>query len=183
MNRLIRLTYSTAIDKLDRAIDLAKAVTETTKSISLTPVIDYNSLNITGNRSFDAKKRRPGVLALKRGMLTIFDASGAAQPATCLDISGCQALRTIEIDPVGAMNKLKSLKPRQPMHVLEVGIGKKSSRQLPLSRLKMFNECGVAPKRHVRGFPVHRDCMIEPGHHFRAAHFVPGQLVDVQAKT
>ena len=160
-----------------------KTCTQITPLTPLTPD-SYKALNIKGNADFSMNKTRPGVLAFKKGMMTIYDERGAAIPVTCLHIDRCQALGTNVIDPVGRRDELKKILTRRvrAMHILEVGMGRKSPRQLSISRLQYFNKLGVPPKRHVRGFTVESDCVIPAGHHFRAAHFVPGQYVDVQAK-
>ena len=41
----------------------------------------------------------------------------------------------------------------------------------------------MAPRLHKLGFVVSADALVPPGTPLRAAHFVPGQLVDVQAKS
>lgn len=145
---------------------------------------EYKELNIKGNAEYNFNKTRPGVLAMKKGMMTIYDERGAAVPVTCLQIDRCQALGMRVIDPVGKRNEDRVVltRRRRQMHILEVGMGRKSPRQLSVARLNYFNKLKVPPKRYVRGFSVSPDCGIPPGHHFRAAHFVPGQYVDVQAK-
>jgi hypothetical protein len=144
----------------------------------------YNTLNIRGTLDYVMGKKRPGVLALKKGMMTLHDEQGVAHPVTCLQIDRCQAMSTRVIDPVGDKKAMQVIMKRRTraMHVIEVGMGRKSARQLSIKRLEHFNKLGIPPKRYVRGFSVEADCEIPPGHHFRAAHFVPGQFVDVQAK-
>lgn len=160
-----------------------KTASQVSSSKPITPDA-YNELSIRGSGEYAPGKRRPGVLALKKGMLSLYDELGIAHPVTCLQIDKCQMLAKKIIDPVGKKNSLKVVmgKKSREMHVIEVGMGRKSPRQLPIHRLNYFNRLQVPPKRYIRGFHVESDCDIPIGHHFRAAHFVPGQYVDVQAK-
>lgn len=184
---LLRRQLSTGMIVKEEAIlpvhQYKKTCTQIASLGPTTPEV-YNALNIKGYGEYAPGKKRPGVLALKKGMMTIYDERGAAIPVTCLHIDRCQALSTKTIDPVGKKNELRLILKRRTraMHILQVGMGRKSPRQLTIAKLNQFNQLGVAPKRHVRGFSVSEDCKIPAGHHFRAAHFVPGQFVDVQAK-
>ena len=42
---------------------------------------------------------------------------------------------------------------------------------------------GVTPKYRVKEFPVTEDAIMPVGAYLSAAHFVPGQYVDVRGKT
>lgn len=54
-------------------------------------------------------------------------------------------------------------------------------RQTHHAQLHYFASLKVAPMQLKRGFPVSEDAVLPPGTFLRAAHFQPGQLVDVQA--
>lgn len=177
---LSRRLYSTvALSSIARPQATAAQIV----GIKGTSVESYNVLSIKGNAEYALNKTRPGVLALKKGMMTLYDEQGTAHPVTCLHIDKCQVMSTRIIDPVGRKKLEVILKNRrQNIKVVEMGIGRKSARQLSVARLRMFNSLGIAPKRHVKGFSVDLDCNLPVGHYLRAAHFVPGQFVDVQAK-
>ncbi|OXB83285.1 UNVERIFIED_CONTAM: hypothetical protein H355_002037 [Colinus virginianus] len=51
------------------------------------------------------------------------------------------------------------------------------------AEMKIFREAGVPRKQKVTTFKVTDDAIIEPGTPLYAAHFRPGQIVDVTAKT
>ena len=87
---------------------------------------------------------------------------------------------------------------------LQVGTGRKSSRRLnakvlvrqlllnsslaltcpqslpPFFVQHHFEKYGVQPKLYVREFNVSKEGLLPPGFEIRAAHFVPGQFVDIQ---
>lgn len=67
--------------------------------------------------------------------------------------------------------------------VQELGIGEKSVRQCHHAQLNNFAALKVAPKKVTLGFAVSEDALIPPGTFLRSAHFVPGQFVDVQARS
>lgn len=67
--------------------------------------------------------------------------------------------------------------------VQEVGLGEKSIQQCHHAQLNYYASLKLAPKLHKLGFPVTADAMLPPGTPLRAAHFVPGQLVDVRAQS
>jgi len=64
--------------------------------------------------------------------------------------------------------------------VQEVGIGEKSVQQCHHAQLNYYAQLKLAPKQHKLGFSVSPDALIPPGTPLRAAHFQPGQLVDVK---
>lgn len=67
--------------------------------------------------------------------------------------------------------------------IQEVGSGVKSARNLHPCQRRLYQSLGLRPKLSVHGFPVSACGVLPPGTPLYAAHFVPGQLVDVQAKS
>ncbi len=67
--------------------------------------------------------------------------------------------------------------------IQEVGIGEKSIRQCHHAQLNYYADLKIAPKLIKKGFSVTSDALLPPGTFLRSAHFVPGQLVDIQAKS
>ena len=62
---------------------------------------------------------------------------------------------------------------------VQLGVGE---RKLKRSNQSLIGHCAKAsspPKRKIAEFRVTSDALLEPGQHIYAAHFVPGQLVDV----
>ncbi|KAF3827134.1 hypothetical protein GH733_002620 [Mirounga leonina] len=55
--------------------------------------------------------------------------------------------------------------------------------QKPTSILEFYQELGLPPKQKVKIFHVTDNAVIKPGTPLYAAHFRPGQYVDVTAKT
>src|SRR5215471_18986786 len=109
---------------------------------------------------------RTGLIAEKVGMTRVFDAEGAHVPVTVLKMEGCQvvAVRTAEKDGYTAV---------------QLGIGKAKVKNVTKPMRGHFAKAKVEPKRRLVEFRVSADALVEVGAELSAAHFVPGQFVDV----
>ncbi|MBL8530891.1 MAG: 50S ribosomal protein L3 [Hyphomonadaceae bacterium] len=145
------------------------------------------------------KSRRTGVLARKVGMMRVFGDDGAHIPVTVLDLDGCQVVgrRTVTAedftDATGAKVELKPKKSRknasgnaparQPKGdgytALQLGAGKAKAKNKSQAERGQFGRSKVEPKAIVREFRVSEDSLLPVGAVLSAAHFVPGQKVDV----
>lgn len=109
---------------------------------------------------------RPGLLGIKRGMITWYTEDGQQFAATVLEVDACEVManKTKETDGytavmVGLGTKLKNLTPDQ---------------------LRLAQQAGVSPKRSIREFRVRDESGLIPvGTELRADYFAVGQLVDV----
>lgn len=119
------------------------------------------------NTSQLAEGRRTGALAMKVGMLAIYDKWGARIPVTVLQLDNCEVIQT-------------KLPETDGYCALQLGVGESKVKNVNKPLLGHFNKAGVIPKRKVAEFRVTSDCVLNPGTRIRALHFVPGQLVDVQ---
>ena len=109
---------------------------------------------------------RTGVITEKLGMTRVFDPSGSHVPVTVLKVDGCQvvAQRTAERDGYVA---------------LQLGLGKAKVKNVGKPMRGHFAKAKVEPKRKIVEFRVSPDALIDVGAEISAAHFVPGQYVDV----
>ena len=116
--------------------------------------------------------KRIGCLAFKLGMMTMYDNWGKKIPVTILHLDDCEVIRCY---------------PNHNSIIQEVGIGRKSAKQLNNARLNFYESMGIHPKLHVQGFNVQNveniqmDRILPPGTPILASHFVAGQTVDIQA--
>jgi len=118
------------------------------------------------NTSQLQKERRTGALALKVGMLAIWDAWGERHAVTVLQLDNCVVVQA-------------KLPETDGYCALQLGVGEmKKSRVKNVSK-GHFAKAGVAPSRELAEFRVTTDAVLAPGTRIRAVHFVPGQLVDV----
>lgn len=109
---------------------------------------------------------RCGLIAQKMGMTRVFDAGGEHVPVTVLKVDSCQvvAVRTSEKDGYTAVQL--GAAPARPARVSQPMRGH-------------FAKAKVEPKRKLAEFRVSEDALLDVGAELSAAHFVPGQYVDV----
>ncbi len=113
---------------------------------------------------------RTGLIAEKVGMTRVFDDAGTHVPVTVLKIDNCQvvAQRTAERDGYTAV---------------QLGVGKAKVKNLSKPMRGHFAKAKVEPKSKLVEFRVSADALIEVGAELTAAHFLPGQFVDVIANS
>ena len=111
--------------------------------------------------------RRSGVLAMKVGMLPLYDKWGVRHAVTVLQVDNVFVVqhKTNETEGYDA---------------LQLSVGEAKQKNLRPSRLGQFTKVGVAPGRTLEEFRITPDAAIEVGQQLHATHFVAGQLVDVQ---
>jgi len=109
---------------------------------------------------------RTGLLAKKLGMTRIFKDDGTHVPVTVLHLDQVQvvAARTAEKDGYTAV---------------QLGWGKAKVKNVTQPNRGHFAKAKVEPKKKLVEFRVSADALLEPGATLSAAHFVPGQKVDV----
>lgn len=113
--------------------------------------------------------------------MSYWDSWGKRHPVTILHVKNMRFINpflTLQMDHVQALDTFKS----GPFTIQNVGISHKSPHQTHPAQLKYFQKCGTAPKLKVHGFKVGEGGEIGKGSFIYAAHFVPGQFVDVIGK-
>ncbi|WP_448189891.1 50S ribosomal protein L3 [Azospirillum sp. sgz301742] len=110
---------------------------------------------------------RSGLIAQKLGMTRIFTDAGEHVPVTVLKVDNCQvvAVRTEDKDGYTAV---------------QLGAGAIKVKNVTQPMRGHFAKARVEPKRKLVEFRVTPDALIDVGAELSAAHFVPGQFVDVQ---
>ncbi|MCW2237449.1 50S ribosomal protein L3 [Azospirillum canadense] len=109
---------------------------------------------------------RSGLIAQKVGMTRVFTDDGTHVPVTVLKVDSCQvvAVRTEDKDGYTAV---------------QLGAGAIKVKNVTKPERGHFAKARVEPKRKLVEFRVPADALIEVGAELSAAHFVPGQFVDV----
>ena len=112
---------------------------------------------------------RTGLIAKKVGMTRVFTDNGQVLPVTVLHID-CQVtgVRTIEKDGYVAV---------------QIGSGKAKPKNVAKPQRTMFAKANIEPKMKLVEFRVSDTNLLDVGAELSAAHFVPGQLVDVAGTT
>jgi large subunit ribosomal protein L3 len=113
---------------------------------------------------------RTGLIARKLGMTRIFTAEGNHVPVTVLEVDKCQVIgvRTEDKDGYTAV---------------QLGAGAAKVKNVTQPMRGHFAKAKVEPKRKLVEFRVDADGLLEVGAELSAAHFVPGQFVDVVGTT
>src|ERR671916_612644 len=109
---------------------------------------------------------RSGVIAQKVGMTRVYTEAGEHVPVTVLRVDNCQvvAQRTADKDGYTAV---------------QLGVGTRKTKNMTRAERGHFARFEVEPKRKMAEFRVSPENLIEVGAEITAAHFVPGQYVDV----
>src|SRR5215467_4907859 len=109
---------------------------------------------------------RTGLIARKLGMSRVFSDDGNHIPVTVLKVDNCQvvALRTQEKDGYTA---------------LQLGVGSAKTKNVSKPQRGHFAKAKIEPKARLAEFRVSEDAVLEVGAEITAAHFLPGQFVDV----
>jgi large subunit ribosomal protein L3 len=109
---------------------------------------------------------RTGLIAQKLGMTRVFAGDGNHVPVTVLQVDNCQvvAVRTQERDGYWA---------------LQLGVGTAKTKNVTKPQRGHFAKAKIEPKARLAEFRVSEDALLEVGAEITAAHFLPGQYVDV----
>jgi large subunit ribosomal protein L3 len=109
---------------------------------------------------------RTGLLAKKLGMTRIFAADGNHVPVTVLRVEDCRvvSVRTRERDGYWAV---------------QLGVGAAKVKNVSKPQRGHFARAQVEPKARLAEFRISEDAVLAVGAEITAAHFVPGQRVDV----
>jgi large subunit ribosomal protein L3 len=109
---------------------------------------------------------RTGLIARKLGMTRVFTDEGTHVPVTVLKVDNCQvvAVRTEDRDGYIAV---------------QLGVGTAKTKNVSKPQRGHFAKAKVEPKACLVEFRVSEDALLELGAEITAAHFMPGQFVDV----
>ena len=109
---------------------------------------------------------RTGLIARKLGMTRVFTDEGTHVPVTVLQVENCQvvAVRTEDRDGYTAV---------------QLGVGTAKTKNVTKPQRGHFAKAKVEPKERLAEFRVSADALLDVGAEITAAHFMPGQFVDV----
>lgn len=112
---------------------------------------------------------RPGLVAVKKGMILFFTPSGEKFPCTVLEVDSVEVVHTKTAEKEG-------------YYAVQLGYGAKSPKNVSRGLLGHFARAGVNPKEAVFEFQVKDEKSLLPlGTELKADHFQPGQFVDIKA--
>ena len=111
---------------------------------------------------------RTGLLARKLGMTRIFRDDGTHVPVTVLHLDDVRVVATRTVEKEGYT-------------AVQLGWGRAKVKNVTKPNRGHFAKHKVEPPAKLAEFRVAADALLESGASLSAAHFVPGQLVDVAA--
>ncbi len=112
--------------------------------------------------------KRSGLITTKIGMTRLFDDNGVARGVTVLAVGDCTVIGNRTMEKNGYVANVLGLREAKAKHTAK-------------AQIVAAEKAGVKPYRKVVEFRVSDDCVIPVGTQMQAAHFVNGQLIDVQA--
>ena len=116
------------------------------------------------NTSQLTEKRRSGALAMKVGMLSIWDKWGERHAVTVLQLDNCQVVQVKKEETEGYC-------------ALQLGVGEAKSNRVKISTAGHFKAAGdLTPNRKLMEFRVTPDSILPVGTKISSMHFVPGQV-------
>src|ERR1700738_4926452 len=120
---------------------------------------------LSRSRTKDASIR-PGRIPPKNGITRSSNEEGNHVPVTVLEVDNCQvvAVRTQEKDGYTAV---------------QLGVGTAKTKNVTKPQRGHFAKAKVEPKARLAEFRVSEDALLTVGSEITAAHFLPGQHVDV----
>ncbi|XP_007547629.1 large ribosomal subunit protein uL3m [Poecilia formosa] len=116
--------------------------------------------------------RRVGLVAVKLGMAPIWTKTGERHVVTLLQVQDCHVIKCLPKEEFDG-------------HTAALVVGGKNVSPFHRSeeQMEVFRNAGVPPKQKLTIFKVSDNAIIKPGTPLYAAHFRPGQYVDVTAKS
>ncbi|KAG2779683.1 hypothetical protein PC116_g24552 [Phytophthora cactorum] len=112
------------------------------------------------------EKKRTGLLAVKIGMMPVWDHFGYRHNCTVLQVEECQVTQVKTAD-------------RHGFNALQLGVGLRKPKNMSKPVLGHLSKAGVPAKRQLQEFRVSEDALLPLGTTLSALHFNAGQYVDV----
>jgi large subunit ribosomal protein L3 len=109
---------------------------------------------------------RTGLIARKLGMSRVFTDDGNHVAVTVLRVDNCQVVA-------------QRMQERDGYTALQLGVGAAKVKNVTKPQRGHFAVAKVEPKAKLAEFRVSEDALVPVGSEITAAHFVPGQYVDV----
>ena len=140
---------------------------------------------------WEERTKRIGLLGRKIGVVPMWFANGKKCAATMLQIEDNHVIKYIPPEDFARtmvaerrnIPRIYGVDKKTDKACLVVGALSTDCQKYTKDYCGLFTESGVMPKKILVRFPVSDNALIQPGTPLTAAHFQPGQFVDVTART
>ncbi|GAA5944745.1 mitochondrial 54S ribosomal protein uL3m MRPL9 [Sporobolomyces koalae] len=155
-----------------RILSIAKPGSSSRQAIIRTLATAASEQPQSVSSSFTPTSKRTGVIARKHGMTALWNADGNRVPVTVLQLDSTQV--------ISSQTYPATLKTPE-RHTVIVGCSTRKDKTTSNALLGQFRKHGTESKMRMMEFDVTEDALVPAGTEISAAHFVPGQHIDVQA--
>ncbi|XP_012259407.2 39S ribosomal protein L3, mitochondrial [Athalia rosae] len=142
---------------------------------------------IEPKQEWTESSRRTGVIAKKIGIYPIWLKDGSRVLSTLLQVVDNHVIKYIppeEYNPIKHKRAVQSMVNLNKKYgCLVVGSEGCDPQKFTKEYCGLFNNSGVMPKRVLTRFLVTPDAALQPGTPLYAAHFKPGEVVDIRGVT
>jgi len=131
------------------------------------------------------RSRRTGVIAKKIGIYPMWLKNGKKVSTTLLQVIDNHVIKYVPPEEY-QWNPITSHRVRPPKNIMgRVVVGAESADPQKFTKeyCGLFTEAGVMPKKLLARFPITPDAALQPGTPLFAAHYRPGDFVDIRGKT
>ncbi|KAK0082156.1 hypothetical protein PV325_010999 [Microctonus aethiopoides] len=134
-------------------------------------------------KEWTPESRRTGVIARKIGIYPMWLKNGRKVLTTVLHICDNHVIKYIPPEEWKPMIATRHIIPKRKLGCLVVGAESTDPQMFTKQYCGLFTNAGVMPKRLLCRFAVSPDGALQPGTPLYAAHFKPGDVVDIRGKT
>ncbi|XP_034945669.1 39S ribosomal protein L3, mitochondrial [Chelonus insularis] len=127
--------------------------------------------------------RRCGLIAKKIGVYPMWLKDGSRVTSTLLHICDNHVIKYIPPEEWNPMVRSKHNIPKRKLGCLIIGAESADPQKFTKEYCGMFIESGVMPTNAISRFAVSPDAAIQPGTPLYAAHYKPGDYIDIRGKT
>lgn len=128
--------------------------------------------------------RRTGLIAKKIGVYPLWLKNGKKVSSTLFQIVDNEVVKYMPPEKFYPVKSSKApIQIKRRRGCLVVGAENIDPQKITKEYYGIFNNAGVMPKRILRRFIISPEAALQPGTPLTVAHFKPGEIVDIRAKT
>ena len=129
------------------------------------------------------RSKRTGLIGKKIGVYPMWLKNGKRVLSTLLQIIDNEVVKYIPPETFDPVVRTKHKQVRTKNGCLVVGAVNVDPQLITKEYYGIFNTAGVTPKKMLMRFIISPDAVLQPGTPLTAAHFKPGEFLDIRGKT